>query len=422
MSRATSRRYAHPHRPRAAALANRAGSLLARLGVSARLDEASLVAAARRRARLHFFGDEGFRIPLRRLLDAIEAEARLHPLGRSIVRRILIRALANRLRIVALRERHAEIAAQPVDAPVFIVGLQRTGTTLLQRLLALHPGLRALASWEAVNPAPLPERRPRAGRPDPRLADAVLAERAVRYLAPDFFSIHPIVARGEEEDSLLFDPSLYTTTAEALMNVPSFSAWLEAADHGPAYAEYRRVVQLLLWQRPGPGGAQRWLGKTPLHLEHLDALVAAFPDAWIVHTHRDPARTLASLCSMLAHARGFFSDRVDPLEIGRQWLARTLRMVERGSAARDRLGERVFLDVHYRELLDDPLKVVRRICDRVGAPLPADAERRMRAFLAAHPQHEHGVHAYGLADFGLDERAVRAAFAAYCDRYAVAAE
>ncbi len=422
MSRETSRDYARPYRPRAVAFANRVLPLLARIGLATRLDEASLVSAARRRTRLHSFGDESFRVPLKRLLAAIEAEAALHPVGRLIVRQILIRALANRQRVAALFERHAEIAEQPIDAPVFIVGLQRSGTTLLQRLLSLHPGLRALASWEAVNPAPLVERPSHPGRPDPRLRDALRAERAVRYMAPDFFSIHPIVAEGQEEDSLLFDPSLYTTTAEALMNVPSFTAWLEEVDHDAAYAEYRRILQLLLWQRPGARGGQRWLGKTPLHLEHLDSLLTTFPDARIVHTHRDPARCVPSLCSMLAHARGFFSDRVDAREIGRQWLARTRRMVERGGAARQRLGERPFVDVHYPELLDDPMKVVHRICDGVGAPLTAEGEREMRAFLAAHPQHEFGIHAYGLADFGLPEAEVESAFSAYRERYAIEAE
>jgi hypothetical protein len=273
-----------------------------------------------------------------------------------------------------------------------------------------------------VNPAPLFERRVRPGRRDPRLAQAELAERAVRYLAPDFFAIHPIAAHGEEEDSLLFDPSLHATTAEALMNLPSFTAWLESVDHRPAYREYRRVIQLLLWQRPGPGGAARWLGKTPLHLEHLDALLETFPDARVVHTHRDPGRTLASLCSMLAHGRGFFSDDVDPREIGRQWLAKTRRMVERGMAVRSRLGEAAFLDVHYRELVEDPLKQVQRICDAIGAPLPPTAERAMRAFLAAHPQHEHGIHVYALGDFGLDREELRRAFAAYCDRFEIEAE
>jgi hypothetical protein len=241
-------------------------------------------------------------------------------------------------------------------------------------------------------------------------------------MAPDFFAIHPIAARGEEEDSLLFDPSLHATTAEALLNVPSFTAWLASVDHRPAYREYRRVLQLLLWQRPGPGVPTRWLGKTPLHLEHLDVLLETFPDARIVHTHRDPARTLASLCSMLAHGRGFFSDDVDPREIGRQWLARTRRMVEHGMATRARLGEGAVVDVHYRDLVLDPLKQVQRVCEAVAAPLPAQAERAMRAYLAAHPQHEHGVHAYALGDFGLDPAEVRQAFAAYCDRYAIEAE
>ena len=421
MSRETSRRYEAPHRPRAVAIANRIGALAARAGLEASLDERSLVAAARRQTGLHFFGDEAFRPPLRRLLAATLAEAHLHPFGRFMIRQVLLRALAVRLRIAALRDRHPEIAQERVRAPIFIVGLQRTGTTLLQRLLALHPELRALAAWEAVNPAPLLERRPRPGRPDPRIAQAELAERAARYMAPDFFAIHPIVAHGQEEDSLAFDPSLHTTTAEALMNVPSFTAWLETVDHRPAYLEYRGVIQLLLWQRPGPGrgGSVRWLGKTPLHLEYLDVLLETFPDATIVHTHRDPARTLASLCSMLAHGRGFFSDHVDAREIGRQWLAKTRRMTERGIAARDRAGEAPFVDVHYRDLALDPLKQVQRICDAAGAPLASSAEAAMRAFLAAHPQHEHGVHAYSLADFGLDPAEVERAFAPYRERYAI---
>ncbi len=424
MSRETSRRYAEPYRPRAVELANRVGRVLARAGLEARLDERSLVAAARRRTRLHAFGDESFRVPLRRLLASIETEARLHPVGRLLVRQILVRNLATRLRVGALFDLHPEIAAQPVVAPVFIVGLQRTGTTLLQRLLALHPALRALASFEAVNPAPLLERRPRPGRPDPRIAQAELAERGVRYLAPDFFAVHPLVPHGQEEDSLLFDPGFHSTSAEALMNLPGFSAWLESIDHGGPYREYRELIRLLLWQRPGPtrAGAVRWLGKTPLHLEHLRALLETFPEARIVHTHRDPTRTLASFCSMVAHGRGFFSDRVDPLEIGRQWLAKTLRMVERGMTDRARIGEQSFLDVHYRDLLVDPLKEVRRICDFVGAPLPAEAERGVRAFLADHPQHAHGVHAYALADFGLDGAEVRRAFTDYRERYDIPAE
>ena len=153
---------------------------------------------------MHFFAGREFREPLRRLLTAIEEEARLNPLGRIALRQILSRNLANRLRIDALLERHPEILDIPVEAPVFVVGLQRTGTTLMQRLLANDRGLRALSSWEAVNPAPFLEKKLAPGELDPRVRFADRAETAIRYMAPDFFAVHPVEARGQEEDSLVF--------------------------------------------------------------------------------------------------------------------------------------------------------------------------------------------------------------------------
>jgi hypothetical protein len=406
------------------AAGNALGRGLARLGIEASLEEESLVRAARRSTGLHFFqpslgedlGEPGFGKALRMLLAAIETEAGLHPLGRILMRQILLRSLASRLRIEALCDRHPEIEAAPVEAPVFIVGLQRTGTTLLHRMLALHPALRALAAWEGVSPAPLLGRRTPPGARDPRIAQARLAERAARYLAPDFFAVHPILAEGIEEDSIVFDVTLFSTAAEALLNVPSFSAWLEAEPQRGPYREYRRALQLLLWQRPG-----RWLGKTPAHLERLGVLLETFPDARIVHTHRDPVEAVASLCSLVAHGRGFFSDCVDPREIGRQWLAKALRMLEKALAAREQRGEDAFLDVQYRDLVKDPLKQVHRICDFAGAPLPGEAERAMQRFLAAHPQHEHARHGYALEDFGLERDEVAAGFADYRKRFGFAA-
>jgi hypothetical protein len=405
------------------AAANALGRALARLGVEASLSEASLVRAARRRTGLHAFrpglgealGEPGFRVALRVLLGAIEAEAGLHPLGRAMMRQILVRSLASRLRIEALCDRHPEIEAAPVAAPVFIVGLQRTGTTLLHRLLALHPQLRALAAWEGISPAPHLERRARPGARDPRIGQARLAERAARWLAPDFFAVHPILAEGVEEDSILFDATLFSSAAEALLNAPGYSAWLEAQPGRGPYREYRRALQLLLWQRPG-----RWLGKTPAHLERLGVLLETFPDARIVHTHRDPVETVASLCSMVAHGRGFFSDRVDPREVGRQWLGKARRMLEQGLAARARRGEEAFLDLQYRDLVEEPLKQLRRVCEFIGAPLPAAAERAAQRFLAAHPRHEHGRHAYALGDFGLAREEVADAFAGYRRRFGFA--
>ena len=183
---ATRRSYSRPHRPRPIAFVNTVGRALERFGIRANLREESLIRAARKTTGFHSLGADDYREPLRRTLDAAEREARLTPIGRFGVRTVLVRSLAQRLRIEALRDLHPEIFEIPIEAPVFIVGLQRTGTTILQRLLAQHPALRALRSFEAVNPAPFLERGPLPpGKEDPRVGVARVAERSIRYLAPE---------------------------------------------------------------------------------------------------------------------------------------------------------------------------------------------------------------------------------------------
>jgi hypothetical protein len=394
---------------------------LERFGVArAALGEASLVAAARRASGLFDFVDESFHDPLRRLLASLEAEARLHPLGRMLLRQSLVRALVNRLRLEELSERHPEIRAQPVEAPVFIVGLQRTGTTLLHRLLTCDPALRPLLSWEALNPAPFPAarsiRRTRPGR-DPRMRLAETAERGLRYLAPDFFAIHPVEAHAPEEDVLLLDLTFVSPTADATLRVPSYSAWLRDTDQGPAYRYFRRIIQLLLWQRPG-----RWLGKTPHHLENLDALLDVFPDAKVIQTHRDPARVVASFCSMMAHGRALFSDRVDARELGAQLADRAVRAVTRAISVRHGAAQGAFLDVAYADVVADPMKEIRRIYDFLGLSLAPATEASMQRWLGANPQDKRGVHRYRLEDFGLDAAVLERRFEPYRSRFGVSRE
>lgn len=380
------------------------------------LREESLVAAARRASGLHHFVDESFREPLRRLLASLEEEADLHPLGRALLRQSLVRALVNRLRLEDLCDRHPEIREQPVHQPVFIVGLQRTGTTLLHRLLTCEPQLRPLLSWEALNPAPFPGTPAHAAR-DPRVRPAELAERGLRYLAPEFFAIHPVEAHAPEEDVLLLDLSFMSPTADATLNVPRYSAWLRETDQSPAYRDFRRLVQLLLWQRPG-----RWLGKTPHHLENLDVLLDVFPDAKVVQTHRDPVRVVASFASMMAHGRAIFSQRVDPREVGAQVADRAVRAVTRAMAVRERAAPQAFLDVAYADLLADPLKQVRRICDFLQLPLAPASEASMQHWIAANPKDKLGVHRYRLEDFGLSRAGLEARFEPYRSRFGVAGE
>ncbi len=387
------------------------------LGARIPLNEASLVRAARRQSGLHGFADESFREPLRVLLDSLEREARLHPLGRFIIRQSLVRALVNRLRMERAFDLHPEIGECSVAAPVFIAGLQRTGTTLLHRLLACEPALRPLMSWEALNPAPFPGDPQRADGRDPRMGPAEMSEKGLRYLAPEFFAIHPVEAHAPEEDVLLLDLSFWSPTAEATQRTPSLSRWMEATDPIPPYQLLRKILQFLSWQREG-----RWLGKTPHHLEYLDALFSVFPDARVIQTHRDPLRVVPSFCSMISHGRAIFSDRVDPKEVADHLARKAVRTVTRSMDFRAKHGENAFLDVSYADLVADPLKQIRRIYDFLGLPLAPETERTMQTFLTRNPQGKHGAHRYQLEDFALDRTRLARDFEPYCSRFDVPAE
>ena len=380
------------------------------------LSEESLVAAARRSTGLHEFVDESFRDPMRRMLTCLEEEAQLHPLGRTIMRESLVRALVNRLRLEDQCARHPEIASIPVTAPVFVVGLQRTGTTMLQRLMTCEPRLREMAAWEGLNPAPFPGGTDRRGR-DPRLRLAKTSEHALRYLAPDLFAIHPVEAEAPEEDIHLLDVTFVSPAVDAIARVPSYQSWFCQADQLPAYRYMKRLMQLLLWQRAG-----RWLGKTPHHLEYLDELLTVFPDAKVVLTHRDPARTVASFCSMMAHSRAMFSDATDPIEVGEQFGAKAIRAVGRLMDVRSRVGSSSFLDVLYQDVVADPLKEVRRVFEFIGLDLTAETETSMQRWLADNSQSKHGVHSYQLSDFGLNRSMLDRHFEPYRNHFGVPIE
>ncbi len=403
--RDTSRDYRRPHRPPLVRLYHR----LAPAG-AARFTAGALIDGARRRSGLRQFDDEAFVAPLERLCAALEEEARLTPTGRLLTRARIESALINRLRLAACYAAHPEIADIAIEAPLFVTGLQRSGTTKLQRMLAADPDTRALSSWEALHPAPWPQRLPF----EPRRLAAHAAEATLRYLAPDFFAVHPVEAGAPEEEVVLLDHSFASTVSEASYHVPSFARWLESYDHTPAYAYLSRALRLLSWQRRQP---KRWVLKTPHHLEHLPLVARVFPGARVVQTHRDPRVTVASFCSMVAHGRGIFSDAVDPHEVGRHWLRKIRRMLDRAMDARDGGEAPPVLDVRYDELLDDPMRAIARVYDFAERPLTGAARRAMHAWLSRNPQHQHGRHRYALADFGLDEARVAEATQRYVVRF-----
>jgi len=415
----TSNQYAHPRRPWPIRALNGLGPVLRSVGALRPIEAEALLAEARRKTGLGDFGDDAFREPLRVLIDSLNQEAQLTPLGHLIQRGRLVSALVGRLRAEELCKQHPEILDIDLGQVIVIAGLQRTGTTMLHRLLAADPGMRALISWEALNPLPLPGEKP--GQPTARIRQGRIAERGLAYLAPEFFAIHPVEHDAPEEDVLLLDMSFMSQSPEATMHVPTYAAWVEKQDNGPAYRYMRKLMQILLWQTP----ARSWVLKSPHHMEYLDTVLDVFPEAKIVQTHRDPRKTTGSFCSMVAHGRGVFSNAVDPKEVAEHWVRKVRRLMEVSIATREQRAERggegvdegAFIDVSYYDLLKDPIAEVARIYDFAGIDFDAGVESAARAMTQRNVQNKYGRHRYRLEDFGLSNESIDFEFAFYRKRY-----
>lgn len=402
--------YAQPDTPPAVRIANRLARPVAPWLVP--LGAASLKRSAERATGLNDFGDRRFEEPLRILTEALDAEAKLNLLGRISVRQLLVGLLQTRLRVEDLLKRRPEILAERIEAPIVILGLPRTGTTLLQRLLAQDPGLRHLPYWESMTPLPPGDAALPPPSPDPRVRRAEQSLAFLHYVAPLMIGMHEMEATAPDEEIWLMAVDFASMLFEASYRVPSFSEWYQRTDQTPGYAYLRRMLQVLQWYRRG----ERWLLKSPQHLEQIGPLLRTFPDATVVQTHRDPLAVTASLSSTTAYGRRLNTDHPDPREIGHVWARRIETMLRRSVEDRPS-GSRRFVDVHFRTLARDPIAEVRRVYAAAARELAPAAEAAMRTWLAANPAAKHGKHVYRLADFGLDRDELRAALRFYTERF-----
>jgi len=409
-----------PELPLAVRVMNATGRLLRSVGVPLLpLRSDALHEAAKRKTGLDDFGPSHYREGLTRLLESLEAEAALSPLGRSIARSSIGMSLVNRLQITDCFERHPAIAEERVERPVIIVGMGRTGTTILHDLLALDPTNRVPLSWEADHPCPPPERA--SYDSDPRI-EAVQREldRADR-LVPDFKKMHPMGALLPQECIRLTANDFASLIFAASFRIPSYNRWLtEQADLGPVYAAHRRTLQLLQWRCP----AERWVLKSPGHLWALDALLKEFPDARLIQTHRDPLKVVSSMTSLETTLRGMASDEVVPEEIGREWAEligqgwnASLRARQQGLIPAEQV-----LDLQFRDFITRPMETVRRVYDFLAIELSDEAASRMQAHLDENPSDKYGKHSHRFSDTGLRSEEWRERYRTYCEYFDVALE
>lgn len=408
-----------PRLPFAVRAANRLAGGLRAAGVPlARLDERSLLDAARRSTGLEDLGDGSCLEPLRLLIDSLEREAQLTWLGRTIARRELVRLLENRLRLVEDRRAHPEIAAEEIRRPVFVVGLPRTGSTILHDILAQDPANRVPLTWECMWPSPPPERD--RFDTDPRIAECDAQFPGVDKLIPGFKAMHPMAARLAQECVVIFQHSFATPIFHNEFRVPTYADWIESCDWGPHYEFHRRQLQHLQWRCPG----ERWVLKSGGHMWGLEHMLATYPDARVVQTHRDPLKVAASFASLATLVRSMGSDDVDATEVAADWTPRLAKVMHHAIDVRDG-GDHPdarFHDLQFETFVKDPFSAVERIYGEFELELSGDAADRMRAFIAANPQGKHGVHAYRASEYGLDPAVERQRFSRYIERFGVEVE
>jgi hypothetical protein len=412
--------FVRPYRTWGMRLFNGIGRRLRRWGFRPRLTLENILHTATRWSRLDDWGDDRFHEPLRVLLESFEEDAQLTPLGRFIIRMTCTKFAVNRLHLQDAFKKHPEILAQDVPRPVFIVGLPRTGTTLLHKLLCQDAGARPLLFWETLEPQ-LPAQRAN-GQEDPR---ARKAQRMVnimnRWFAPQLPTVHALNPVGPEECNFLLFNTFVSPSFYLYGNVRSYNGWLRGVlseDRMRVYVEYRRQLQLLQWGEP----ARHWVLKAPVHSYALEALLTLFPDAAVIQTHRDLTKVIPSTCSLFAVTQQICSDDVDCRRLGPE-IAQFLSsfILEPAMKARSSHPGRVF-DVHYRDLTRDPIGKVREIYQYFGRAMDDAIEGRMRQWIADNPPTRHGVHHYDLDQFGLTTGQLEKLFGGYREQFHISSD
>ena len=385
---------------------NKCGAALYKIGLRSRCPSAAkLIEQAKRRCGLDDFGDGEFFEPLSRLIESCYREARLNVIGKMALRSDVVRILCNRLMLARDRKLYPQIAQQKIRAPLFIVGLPRSGTTLLHILLAADPANRAPLTWEAMSPSP-PSDKDR----DQRIRQANRNLAMLRWLAPTFENVHATGAELPQECVSLMSPTFMSDQFDTMYNVPSYREWFFAQDLRTAYEFHHRSLQHFQFRH----SADHWVLKAPAHMFAAPTLLSIYPDAQFVQIHRDPIEAVASVSSLVTILRRVFSDDVDPIHVARDAMNYWAQALKTFLRARDQLAPERVCDLHYDDVRRNPIAAARQVYRHFGRSLSSEVEKQMRMVLEKQNSHGNGVHRYDKAYFRLEGMN---GFAEYCDRF-----
>ncbi|MEZ4334299.1 MAG: sulfotransferase [Myxococcota bacterium] len=373
-----------------------------------------LMEQARREAGLAEFGPPTFVPPLTALVESLEHEADLNAVGVGLQRTRLVELLKNRLRLQALLTRHPEIEDEEIVPPVMILGLPRTGTTMLQRLLSTDPRFIPTRWYEVRFPVPDPDWDFDEAH-DARIPRAQAEVAAMIAADPEVLAIHPLDALAPDEDLMLLENAFLSSVPGSQANLPGYNAFYEQDDGRISTREHRRMLQLLQWQRRRAGNAvdgKPWLLKAPAHMFIFEAMRATYPGARFILSHRDPLACIPSISSLYQSFWRVASDSADPAECGRYTAHYYGAALERTIAAAREEPAR-FLDLEYEDLMKRQDEALERIYAFLDWPIEPETRAGFARWRAENPRDRRKPHHYRIEDFGLTRAGLAGAYATY---------
>ena len=375
---------------------------------------------AARRTGLSEVESDSWRAGLAVMLDDLNTSSAFTPFGRNRILDDATNALSRRLQVHDYIQAHPEVLDRPVERPLIVLGMPRTGTTVISYLLDRDPTRRSLLHWQCVHP--IPPASTEALRTDPRCL-ALLAEQSkiLEMVTQAKVALpHWEDADGPTEDMFIHNQDFKGLSWDSFLSTPRYAEWLFEEAHMVSTYEYqKRYLQVLQSTAPGT-----WSLKMPSHSVHIEALLTVFPDARLVWAHRDPYKATGSLANLWKLPKGMthHPEAIDLPAMGRDAMWQMRYHVERPLRARERIGDERFFHMYYHEMMRDPLDVMRRLYEWAGDPLTSETEARMRDWLTGHPQDRFALNSYSLDEYGLTVQQLEPVFAEYLETFDVELE
>ena len=358
------------------------------------------------------FGPNSHLQGLERLCWSLNYEANLNDIGKSAQVLRITGLLVNRLLLEEDFKKNS-IDEEEIKAPLVIVGLPRTGSTLIHRLLASDPDHTAMIWWEGRNPSRL--KNEKRGEPHERI---LLGKREVEVMvqsSPDLMKIHPMDAMAADEEILLIEHTFHSTVPESFMNLPSYSEWVESQDHTTSYEYLKRMLQYLQWQSLERKG-KSWVLKTPHHMGFVDVILKVFPGAKIIQTHRSPLETIPSYCSMVSTLAEPLSNKSFSKNLGKHWEEKLARTLSHCMEVSNQYPDQ-FLDINYYDLISKPIEKMEDIYKFLDKPYSEEAKKEMLLWTEKNNQNKHGNHIYTAENYGINNSKILKDFNEYIKKY-----